>query len=571
MMFNELEEFDLYIKNIMLDWNCPGLAVGVVVNDDLVFSKGYGYRDYEKKLPFTTSTLFPIASNSKLFTAVAAGLLVEEGLIEFDEPVRDKVPDIRFCNDSLNGSVTLRDMLAHRTGIPRYDRVWYKSDLTRKDIVGRIKVLEPTSALRQSYLYNNIMYAAVGYMVELLTGKRWEQFVREKILLPLEMNDTIYTISDMLMQSDFAVPFNQKRDSTELYKVPYVEDEATAPAGAIISNIQDMSKWLIALINNGQFKGKQVVSQSVLRATMEPNISISDAFSDRLGFSEVLNSCYGMGRIVDAYRGYLHTSHGGYIDGFHSQVSCLPRERIGVVVFITGDHCYSLGDSICFNAYERLLGLTQTPWSERWLNIVMKDKQAQMAARSNAGADRVLNTHPSHAVDDYVGDYVHPAYGQLNIGLQNGHLHLSFFGVSLPLMHFHYDRFDSPDDELSGRWSVNFAINPQGDIDRVSMTIDQSEVVFIRKNESVDTSLLQKIPGKYKSESGFSCELALKANGDLYLLVPSEPEEMLIPYKHLKFKNKRLSDRVYEFVIEQGDIIALKVRPPTGVYLIERV
>lgn len=570
-MLNKLEGFDSYIQKLMLDWNCPGIGVGIVVNDELVFSKGYGYRDYEQKLPFTTSTLFPIASNSKLFTAVAAGLLVEEGLIEFDEPVRDKVPDIRFCSDTLNGSVTLRDMLAHRTGIPRYDRIWYKSNLTRKDIVGRIKALEPASALRESYLYNNIMYAAVGYMVEQLTGKRWEEFIREKILLPLEMNDTIYAISDMLVQPDFAVPFNQRRGNTELYKVPYVEDEATAPAGAIISNIRDMSKWLIALMDNGKFKGKQVVSQSVLRATMDPNISIPDVFSERFGFGERLNSSYGMGRIIEVYRGHLLTSHGGYIDGFHSQVSCLPGERIGVVVFITGDHCSSLSDTICFNAYERILGLTQTPWSERWLDIVMKDKQAQEAARSNAGEDRVRNTHPSHAINEYIGDYVHPAYGQLNIGLQDGHLHFNFFGVSLPLLHFHYDRFDSPDDELSGKWSVNFAINPQGDIDRVSMTVDQAEVVFVRKNESVDTRLLQKIPGRYKSASGFSCELVLKANGVLYLLVPSEPEETLIPYKHLKFKGERLSDRVYEFVTAQGDVIALKVRTPSGEYLLVRV
>lgn len=570
-MLNKLEGFDSYIQKLILGWNCPGIGVGVVVDDALVFSQGYGYRDYEKQLPFTTSTLFPIASNTKLFTAVAAGLLVEEGLIEFDEPIRDKVPAIRFCNDTLNSSITLRDMLAHRTGIPRYDSIWYKTNMTRKEIVERIKVLEPICALRQRYLYNNIMYAAVGYMVELLTGKSWEEFVSEKILTPLAMNDTIYAISDMQMQSDFSVSFKERLDSTELYKIPYSEDKATAPAGAIISSIQDMSNWLIALMNNGRFAGKQIISQSVLRATMEPNIPIKNVFSEMYGFSELLNSSYGMGRIVDVYRGHLLASHGGYLDGFYSQVSCMPKDRIGIVVLVNGDHCPSLCDTISFNVYERLLGLEQTPWSERWLDIKMKDKQTKKAARSKVGDDRIQNTHPSHPVSDYTGNYTHPAYGELKIGLKNGQLQLNFSGTTLPLLHFHYDRFDSPDDELSGKWSVNFGINSQGDIDKAVLSIDEGEVTFKRKNESVDAKLLQKIRGIYKAASGISYEICVKSNGDIYLVTPFENEDMLIPYKKLQFKINRFSDHIYEFVIEQSDVIALKEKKPTGEYLFKRM
>ena len=127
-----LDGFDAYMAKALKDWNAPGAGVGIVVNDKLVFAKGYGFRDYEKKLPFTSTTMSPIASNTKLFTAIAAGMLVEEGKLSWDKPVRESVPNIRFYNDQLNNSVTLRDMLSHRTGITRHDHIWYKSDFTRK-------------------------------------------------------------------------------------------------------------------------------------------------------------------------------------------------------------------------------------------------------------------------------------------------------------------------------------------------------------------------------------------------------------------------------------------------------
>ena len=186
------------MAKVLKDWNGPGIGVGIVVGDKLVFAKGYGYRDYENKLPFTPGTVCPIASNTKLFTAVAAGMLVEEGKLTWDKPVRESVPSVRFYNEQLNNSVTLRDMLSHRTGITRHDTIWFKSDFTRKELFDRLKYLEPQEPMRQTFLYNNLMYAAVGYMIELQSGKTWEQFVRDRILDPLDMKSTSYSIADMM-------------------------------------------------------------------------------------------------------------------------------------------------------------------------------------------------------------------------------------------------------------------------------------------------------------------------------------------------------------------------------------
>lgn len=564
----KLQGFDAYITKVLKDWNCPGIGVGIVVGDKLVFVRGYGYRDYEKKLPFTPTTLFQIASNTKLFTAVAAGLLVEEGKLTWDKPVRDSVAAIQFYNDELNNTITLRDMLAHRTGITRHDMIWYKSDFTRKELFERLKYLEPREPMRQRFLYNNMMYAAVGYLIELQSGKTWEEFVRDRIFKPLDMNATMYTIEEMLKEDDRGVPFTEKRDTTEIYKIPYYEDIAgVAPAGAIISNIQDMSHWLLALMNDGKYAGKQVIPSNVLKTTLEPALSLPNTLAETRGFWELLNSAYGMGRFTGSYRGHLIVYHGGDLNGFHSQVSFMPRERIGVIVFVIGDHCSILYNTVSYNVYERLLAMDQTPWSDRWLAIRKKSKQAGTEARAKAGAERVPDTKPSHALADYMGEYEHPAYGVLNIGMKDGQLQFDFHKIQLPLTHFHYERFGTPDDELYGKWSVNFGTNPQGDIDKAVMSLDEAEAIFTRKPETLEPDLLEKLAGTYETATGFKFQVVLKEDRNIYLVVPGQPEEKLIPYKGLKFRTQQFSDVIFEFVVENGQVTRLKQISPSGEYL----
>lgn len=270
-----LQNFDNDIDRLLKDWNAPGIGIGIVAKDKLVLAKGYGYRNYDEKLPFTSKTLFSIGSNTKLFTVIAAGMLVQEGKLTWDQPIRDIVPQIRFYNNELNNTVTLRDMLAHRTGITRHDGIWYqRNSLTRKDIFARLKYLKPEAPLRQTFFYNNLMYAAVGYIIELLSGKTWEEFVYERILQPLTMSSTVYSIAEMLQQSDYTVPFTEKRDSNEIYQIPYYEEmKAIAPAGAIISNIEDMSHWLTALIDDGKYADQQILPSNILNATLEPAIA----------------------------------------------------------------------------------------------------------------------------------------------------------------------------------------------------------------------------------------------------------------------------------------------------------
>lgn len=581
----KLAGFDAYMAKVLKDWNVPGIGVGVVIKDKLVFAKGYGYRDYGQRIPFTATTLMPIASNTKLFTSIAAGLLVEEGKLDWDKPIRNYVPTIKFYNDDLDRTVTIRDMLAHRTGITRHDLIWYKSDFNQKELFQRIQYLEPSEPLRNVLIYNNMMYVGAGYSIELLSGRTWEDYVRERILQPLGMTRTVFSIADMRKDPDHAVPYTERRDTAVLYKAPfYEEDRGIAAAGAMISSIQDMSRWLIAQMNGGKLEGKQVIPASVVRATLAPSIALPNVGLEQRGWGELINSYYGMGRWIASYRGRLLAYHGGDLPGFHSQVSMMPYDSIGVIVFVIGDHSAPLYNIVSYDLYERLLGLSLTPWSERQNTIRLRNREAAKAARTKAGGGRVAGTRPSHPIGDYVGEFSHPAYGVLTIAPASGamlassdaaaaELTFDFRGrIKLPLHHFHYDRFDTPDDEREGKWTVNFLTNPQGEIDRLEMSLDQSAVIFTRQVPAAlrsETTLRQYV-GIYESPAGAKVNVVIRPDGTLAIQNANGTFQNFIPWRPQRFRIKEFPEISFEFTIANGRVTELKQHSPTGVFAFAR-
>jgi CubicO group peptidase (beta-lactamase class C family) len=567
-----LKGFDDYMAQVMKDWNAPGIGVGIVVKDKLVFARGYGFRDYGGKRPYTTNTTQPIASNTKLFTAVAVGLLVEEGKLRWDEPIKRFVPAIRFYNDDLDRSVTIRDMLSHRTGITRHDAIWYKSTFTRRELWDRLRYLEPAAPIRTTFLYNNLMYTAAGQVVEELSGLTWEKFVQRRIFDPLGMSRSTLTIEDNLKGPEPAVPYSERRDSTELYRQPYYTAEvAIAPAGAINSSVQDISRWVIALLNGGAIDGKQVIPSAVLRETMAPSLALPNAALEGRGWGENLNQVYGMGRQVSSYRGHLLALHGGDLPGFHSQISIMPNDGIGVIVLVVGDHVASFYNGLTYHIYERLLGLPLTPWTERLNEIRLKNKAAGTQARSTAAVGRVTGTTPSHALDDYVGEFEHAAYGVVTVARGDKGLTFEFHGIKMPLSHFHYDRFDTPDDEEDGKFSLNFRTSPMGEIDSTEISLDEAAVTFTRRVTAALTAdaTLRQYAGTYQSPSGAKVEVAFQPGKGLSIRGAGGAD--LQPWRPHQFRVKEFPDVVISFTVEGGKVVAMRQRDPSGEFVFPRV
>lgn len=542
----KLSGFDKTVGQMLKEWNVPGCGVAVVVKNKLVFAQGYGFRNLEKKQPVTASTLFPIASNTKLFTATAVGLLVEEGKLDWDKPVKNYVPRIQFYNDELTASITMRDMLSHRTGMSRHDNIWYNSDFSNQQLFDRLKYLEPSLPLRQGYLYNNMMYAAAGHIVEQLSGQTWEEYVRTKFFGPLSMSHTIFSPEAMQQQPDFLTAYYEKRDTTTLAPYPfYTRQQGVGPAGTIVSDLNDMSHWLIMQMRGGKFNGKVVVPNSVIRATMQP-AALAATVPDK--YFEEINSMYGMGRVTSSYKGHYRTQHGGSIGGIYSQVSFMPNDSVGVIVFMNGVHARPMLEVLVNTVYDRVLGLSATPWNERNLKNYRLNKATARAARRKPATDRVAGTQPSHALADYVGQYEDPAYGLLEISQEAGKLRFSFNHMSLPLEHYHYDRFTSADDEMFGTNSFTFSSDAQGNIQQAKISMDEKEVVFVKKGDVrlLDPTFLKTLAGQY--ELNGSTMNVVFSNQELTL--STSPLIHLEAYKNNTFRMREFSDQTVQFALD---------------------
>lgn len=458
---------DRYLDSLLKDWNIPGLALGIVYKDQLIYAKGYGYRDVEKKLTVDSKTIFPIASNTKLFTATAAAMLAEEGKLSLDKPARTYLPSLNFNNDELNTKVTLRDMLSHRTGLPRYDGIWVASPFTRKETVAKVAYMKPILGFREGYIYNNMMFASAGAVLEAVTGKSWEQITREKIFQPLDMRASFFTSEEMKKTNNYSLSYFEPDSTTRLLPKGFdAQSEALGPAGTIKSNIEDMSHWMIALLNGGKYNGQQVIQENAIKQTLIPN-----SISDRQGrWEELSNSLYTLGRNVQTYKGYKIATHTGSIDGFYSNLTLVPGEQLGIFMVHNSNPGGSLRSVMQFPVIDRLLGLSYTPWSERFRKDYLESKGQEKKFRDSLIATQVKNTMSSHALAGYTGTYTNSIYGNIVIELQDGKLLFSFRNQSSFLHHFHYDQFitreennDKPD------FRLNFLTNSKGDIDRITM------------------------------------------------------------------------------------------------------
>ncbi len=221
---------DTTFNRVLKDWKAVGFAVAVVEKNKIVYSKGAGFRDLEKKLPVTPNTLFAIGSCTKAFTASLIGLLQKDNKLEYDKPVRNYLPELKFFNDAMNDGVTVRDMMCHRTGLPRHDYSWYLFPTTRDSLIQRIRYLEPTAAIRQQWQYNNFMFLAQGVLAEKLFGEKWEQLVKEKILDSLGMKTTNFSVSDMEKSNDAAAGYYVRKDSLVTKMEYYNLDAMDRPA-----------------------------------------------------------------------------------------------------------------------------------------------------------------------------------------------------------------------------------------------------------------------------------------------------------------------------------------------------
>lgn len=563
----DLKGFDTFVTKTMEEWKVPGLGISIVKNGEVIFSKGFGFRDVKKGLKVTPKTLFAIGSCSKAFTAATMGILVDEGKLDWDRPVREYLPSFKLKDPFATEGMTPRDLVCHRSGLPRHDSMWYGSSATRKELFDRLQYLEPSKDFRTTFQYQNLMFMTAGYMVGKVAGTTWEKFVQDRIFGPLGMNDSNFSVEDSKKAPDFALPYMEKDD--KVIEIPFRNIDTVGPAGSINSNVIDMADWLLLNLNKGKSGEKQIISEESLKEIHSPQMISSKSFK----YDESFYSTYGMGWGITAYRGHLMVSHGGGIDGFTASVTFMPRDNIGMVIF-TNMSGTPLPSIVAYNAYDRLLELDQIPWNKRIKDQIDKAKEEAEKAKKEKGKDRKLNTKPSHPLEDYAGDYEHPGYGVVAIKKEGVRLKSVFNSISFDVKHYHYDIFEMSNEFYDMTEKVSFFTDNKGNINSLSVQLEDSveAIVFTKMPEKKmkEKSFLEKFVGEYLLGE-ITVTVSLKGDGELFLYVPGQPEYELVPYKGTEFNLKNLTGYSVEFVVtEAGKVTEAKITQPNGVFTVKK-
>ena len=554
------KEFRRFMDAEMKRWEVPGIGVGIYKDGKVLLSEGFGFRDLEKKLPVTPNTLFAIGSASKAFTAMDVQILVDEGKVEWDKPVQTYLPDFKLKDEVATSRITVRDLVCHRSGLPRHDGLWYGTSLTRKDIYDQLRYLDFSADFRSAFQYNNLMFLTAGYLVGRLTDSSWEEFTRQRIFGPLGMTSSNFSVEDSKKSDDYSLPYQRKEGKVE--ETPFRNIDSVGPAGSINSNVNDMLKWVEFHVNKGKVGEKQVVSEAGQREVFTPSMFMRQPMLSIQPDKQSTMS-YGLGWFIETYRGHMVVHHGGAIDGFYFLNAFLPHDNLGVVVLTNLGGTPLVQISMGY-ILDMVLGLDPA-WEKLNIERFNEAKKEEAAAKDREKeeeAERVKDTKPSHPLDAYAGEYEHPAYGVIAVELKDNALQGKHFSFDFKLDHWHYDVF-KPSDHLP---KVTFLTNLKGDVDQLSVAMEAAvaPIVFTRKPSEAmkDPKFLAQFQGTYEI-MGTTLTVSVKGNA-LFVERPAQPTIELVPYKGTEFTIKGREGSSIRFILENSAVTEIVMSGRSG-------
>jgi CubicO group peptidase (beta-lactamase class C family) len=442
------------VRRLMARDHIPGVAVGIIERGRIVFAGGFGYRDVEHHLPVTPDTLFPLGSCSKAFTATAVAMLADEGRIALDAPVRAYLPDFSLQDAVASASLTPRDLLTHRSGLPRHDLFWYRAPFSRDELYRRLRFLEPSGPPRAGWRYNSLMFVVASRIVEKVSGQRWERFVQARILAPLHMRRTLLSAESMEIDPDHASPYAIRDGRAR--KIPMLKRlGAIAPAGAVQTTLRDLARWL-------SFHASR--SPALLGEALWRELHRPQAAMPALDEPEVQERAYALGWIHERYRGHRLVVHNGSIDGFIVHLGFLPETEQGVIVLMNRDLATEALMALAYSAYDRLLGLEPIDWARR-LEEAPTSPQA------------VRETTLDFPIEQVLGTYRHPAYGIVTIRADGDKLAMRFRSVRVTLAYQGQRQFLSKGPIVEGapQVSVRFSEPSPGELPQLFVPLNWDE------------------------------------------------------------------------------------------------
>lgn len=558
----------------------PGTSVSVVYQGEVLLSEGFGQRNIEENLPVTSETVFPIASITKSFTSALAGMLVEDGLLEWDKPVREYLPWFQLYDPIATELVTMRDLLSHRTGLPRHDSMGGRGPgTTREEVVRRLRYLEPNKTFRQRWEYNNLMYGVAGFLTEELLGYAWEEGIEKRLLGPLGMTRSTVAGGEYRSFEDHSLPYDDKDGTPKPIQLPARREPEPdenrprrgGPAGSIACSIDDLTQWVRAHLGLPALSGTRVLSPATLREVHRPTMLMPSGGA--LSFPERYGVAYALGWFIESHRGLKVVEHGGNLFGFSANVGMIPDEGIGVAV-LTNLGSTAFRDAIPSILFEMLLGMDRIDWGKRWFDLYSALKSGMREA-SRHKAESKIEAPPSHPLEDYVGEYVHPAYGTIQIEVKEGQLLLRRGGgdandeqPGMPLVHRHYDTWNLTIEMLGTSMPISFRFDIDGVIESLIARLEPEVKPIEFEKVARDTApakQLAKLPGKY-AMGPIEAAVERSVDGKLSVVLPDRGRFPLRPYRDLTFKVTGHPNITVEFVVDKKGIPERIVVEPGGVF-----
>ncbi|MGH7528575.1 MAG: serine hydrolase [Gemmatimonadales bacterium] len=548
-----LQGLDAYITRSMAAWKMPGLAIAVVRNDSVVLLKGYGVKRLGSAEPVDPRTLFAIGSSSKAFTSLGVAMLVDEGKVRWDDPATKYLPGFQLFDPYVTREITVRDLLTHRSGLSRGDFVWYAQDIPRDSILHQVRYLKPTWSLRAHFGYQNIMYLAAGQLTARLTGKSWDEVMRDRIFTPLGMSSSNTSVSGLDRLPNVAVPHEEVDDTVRV--VPWHNLDNIAPAGSINSNVVDMAQWVRFQLARGKAGGKQLLSAGAYGETHTPQTIVPLEGPWKLMMPEAHFSSYGLGWLLHDYRGRKIVQHGGNIDGMSALVGLMPEEKVGLVI-LTNLGGNFLTEALMYRVFDAYLKQPQKDWSAEALKG-LKELEAQgKAEEKNREAQRVTGTSPSLAPEKYAGTYVDSMYGEATVRVDGGKLVLQYGSMVGDLEHWQHDTFRSRwRQRHQGKTFLTFDLDANSKVDEMKVE-DLAE--FKRKPEVADTTPavhlaaadLPKYTGSFAAASLPVTAEVQVVGGQLRLTVAGQPPYTLVPVTPTRFRLSGPADMPAGFFLD---------------------
>lgn len=466
---------DAVVERTMREFEVPGIAVGVIRDGKVIYTKGYGVRKLGAAEPVTPDTLFGIASNTKAFTAAALAMLVDEKKLEWDQRVVDVLPGFQMSDAYVTREMRVRDLLVHRSGLGlgAGDLLYFPpSNLSSAEVIRRLRYVPLATSFRSRYAYDNILYVVAGAVIEQVSGMPWERFIRERIFKPVGMAGSYPLLTQVPAGANIAAPHAKAEGILRTVATDALL--GAAPAGAIQSSVNDVLRWVDVQLKRGKLAEGRLFSEAQSTEMWTPHVFMPNRKppAELAGVKSNFQS-YALGWDVSEYRGELMVSHTGGLPGMVTRVTLLPERNLGVVV-LTNQESGAAFQAVTMTALDLALGGAQTDWVSAYLTV--RKRQVAEAGKkvAEAAGKRDANSKPSLPLAKYAGRYRDPWYGDVFVELKGEKLWIRFAHTPVlngPLEHFQYDTFIArwPDRSLDADAYVTFSLQPEGGIAAIKM------------------------------------------------------------------------------------------------------